>query len=60
MPDMSPIGHRDFTDGTRRPVYADPDGRQYVIGDDGERVYGTWLLEHDGADEPVIIERREG
>jgi hypothetical protein len=27
-----------FTDGTRRPVYADADGRQDVIGDDGERV----------------------
>jgi hypothetical protein len=33
-----PIGPCDFADGTCRPVHADPDGRQYVIGDDGERV----------------------
>ena len=31
-----PLGSRDFTDGTRRPVYADADGRQYVLGNDGE------------------------
>jgi hypothetical protein len=56
------IGHRDFTDGTRRPVHTDPDGRQYVIGNDGERVCATWLREWDGvtpppfgAREPVLI-----
>jgi hypothetical protein len=38
MPDPLPIGYRDFTDGARRPVYADPDGRQYVLGNDGEQV----------------------
>jgi hypothetical protein len=54
-----PLGSRDFTDGTRRPVYADRDGRQYVRGNDGERVYGTWLAEGDAADEPVIVEPRE-
>jgi hypothetical protein len=36
------LGERRFTDGTTRPVYEDPDGRQYVE-DDGVRVYGTWL-----------------
>ena len=32
------IGTRAFTNRTHRPVYADPDGRQYVIGNDGEQV----------------------
>jgi hypothetical protein len=59
MPDH-PIGARAFTDGTRRPVHADRESRQWVIGDDGERVYGTWLAESDRADEPVIVRRREG
>jgi hypothetical protein len=35
-------------------------GRQYVIGNDGERVYGTWLLEGGGTDEPTIVEHRRG
>jgi hypothetical protein len=53
------LGFRTFTDGTRRPVYADRDGRQYVLGNDGERVYGTGVPEGDAADGPVIIEPGE-
>jgi hypothetical protein len=37
-----PLGHRDFADSTRRPVYADQEGHQYVHGNIGERVNGTW------------------
>jgi hypothetical protein len=47
-----PIGERLFTDGSVRPVFELPDGRQYVECDDGERVYGTWL---PPADEPVPV-----
>jgi hypothetical protein len=46
----SVIGCRDFVDGSRRLVYEDDRG-QFVIDDDCQRVYGTFLL----ADEPVII-----
>ena len=53
------LGFRTFTDGTPRPVYADRDGRQYVLGNDGERVYGTGVPEGDAADGPVIIEPGE-
>jgi hypothetical protein len=53
-----PITYHDFTDGTRQPVHADADGRQCVIGDDGERVYGTWLPEVDGPEEPVIVDNQ--
>jgi hypothetical protein len=28
-----PLGHRWFTDGKNRPVYRDPDGRQFVLDD---------------------------
>ena len=48
------LGRRLFTDGNTRPVHVDGE-RQYVLGDDGERVYGQWLLP---SDEPVIVEDR--
>lgn len=38
------IGTRTFTDGNRRDVYGDDDGQQFVVGDDGEPVYGNWIL----------------
>jgi hypothetical protein len=51
------IGRRQFTDGMTRDVYLDDEG-QYVL-DDGERVYGVWLLDAD-ADSPVIATPRNG
>ncbi len=36
-----------------RDVYEDDDGRQWITGYDGERVYGVWLAPPD---EPVIAE----
>ena len=33
-------------------MHEDDDGRQWVTGYDGERVYGVWLLP---ADEPVVV-----
>ena len=52
-----PIGHRDFVDGTRRPIYEDAQG-QYVLDDDGGRIYGVYLIpEDDGCDTPLIVER---
>jgi hypothetical protein len=35
-------GLRLFTDGGERDVCEDADARQYVHGDDGEKVYGRW------------------
>jgi hypothetical protein len=29
--------------GVTCDVYEEPDGRQWVVGYDGERVYGVWL-----------------
>jgi hypothetical protein len=46
------VGHVPFTDGVTRDVYEDADGRQWVVGHDGERVYGVWVMP---ADEPVAV-----
>jgi hypothetical protein len=46
------IGRVPFTDGAEREVYEDDDGRQWVVGHDGERVYGVWL---PPADEPLLV-----
>jgi hypothetical protein len=47
------VGRVPFADGAERDVYEDGDRRQWVIGDDGERVYGVWL---PPPDEPAIVE----
>ena len=47
------IGSREFTDGSQREVYEDDDGRQFVLDDEGQPVYGVWIV----VDEPVIVER---
>jgi hypothetical protein len=49
------IGSLSFTDGAERAADEDATGRQYVIGDDGEPVYGQW---HSPADEPTLVEGR--
>jgi hypothetical protein len=43
------IGRVTFVDGVTRDVYEDADGQQWVIGYDGDRVYGLWLLPADQA-----------
>jgi hypothetical protein len=43
-----------FVDGIERDVFEDADGRQYVLGRDGEKLYGTWL---HPADAPIVVPR---
>ena len=50
--DRRAVGRVPFVDGAARDVYEDADGRQWVAGHDGERVYGVWLMP---ADEPVVV-----
>jgi hypothetical protein len=54
------IGTRDFTDGVTRQVLEDDDGRQWVVGPDGEPVYGNWILT-EGLVElaPIVVQARE-
>jgi hypothetical protein len=42
-----------FAAGEAREVHEDADGRQWVAGYDGERVYGAW---RPPADEPVLVD----
>jgi hypothetical protein len=42
------VAYREFVDGSMRPVYADGK-RQYVINDDGDRVYGVFFVPRDEA-----------
>jgi hypothetical protein len=49
---MNPIGETQFIDGITRPVYLDADGRQFVLDDDSNRVYGFRI----NIDEPIIVE----
>ncbi len=51
-----PLGERQFTDGTTRPIYRSDDGRQYVLDDEGEPGYGVWL-NPDEYSEPHSLSR---
>ena len=51
MSTLVPIASIPFLDGTTRPVYLDADGREYVLNDDGQPVYGEWIY----LDEPEIL-----
>ena len=52
-PQHQVVGRTPFVDGVTRDVYEDADGRQWVAGYDGERVYGAW---RPPADEPVLVD----
>jgi hypothetical protein len=53
------IGRRLFTDGVTRPAHRGPDGREYVVGSDGRRVYGTWLVPEPEPDTAIIVVDRD-
>jgi hypothetical protein len=36
--------HRVFIDGATRPIYEGWNGKQYVVDDDGNQVYGVWFI----------------
>ncbi len=57
-PQMSQvIGFRLFVDGVLWPIYEDAQG-QYVVDDDGQRVYGVFLMsEEETCDLPVLVEK---
>jgi hypothetical protein len=58
------IGRRHFIGTSPRPVYEEPQsGRQYVIDDEGTKVYGLYLIDPDDDDDdpdatPVYVERQ--
>jgi hypothetical protein len=50
------IGYRFFVDRTRRPIFEQLDGRQFVLDDAGDRVYGVWIIPKDEFDLPIIVD----
>jgi hypothetical protein len=50
------VATTEFVDGVWREVWETPDGRQYVVDDDGEFVFGVWHLPHEDSDEPAVID----
>jgi hypothetical protein len=50
-----PIARIPFTDGVECDVFQDKDDCQFVVDDDGDKVYGYWVL-MDDPDEPAIID----
>jgi hypothetical protein len=44
-----------FTGGIERDVFQDKDDRQFVVDDDGDKVYGYWV-HMDDPDEPAIVD----
>jgi hypothetical protein len=55
------IGNREFVGGLIHPVYLDMRGRQYVLGEDGEWVYGLWLYEgEDDAPDVIFLDAPHG
>jgi hypothetical protein len=50
------IAHIPFTDGVGRDVFEDSTGRQYVVNEHNERVYGMWaVVEEDFPALPVLL-----
>jgi hypothetical protein len=52
------IGTCLFGDGKARYVYEDAQAGQFIIGDDGEPVFGVWLRLEEEVDEPLVREWR--
>jgi hypothetical protein len=50
-----PVALIPLTDGVERDVHQDKDGRQFVMDDEGDKVYGYWIL-MDDSDEPAIVD----
>jgi hypothetical protein len=51
---------RVLIDGTRRDIYQQPDGRQYMLDENGERVYGAWDMQRDAMLWPDVIVQNGG
>jgi hypothetical protein len=55
---MEILAHIQFADGQPRPVI-EVDGRQYVLDDEGDRVYGVWFIPRDEEPVPIMVDARE-
>jgi PBCV-specific basic adaptor domain len=53
------VASTEFAGGAMRPVYQTPEGRQYVIDDNGQRVYGVWYWPREDHDTPAVVDDRD-
>jgi hypothetical protein len=58
MIDPEPVAQIEFTVGELRPVFETSSGQQYVLDDDGNRVYGIWFIPPEECDCPVVVDER--
>jgi hypothetical protein len=49
------LDHRLFTEGVARPVCLDAAGTQDVVGPEGERVPGVWVLPPEVPSDPSAV-----
>jgi hypothetical protein len=56
--DMAIVAYTEFTEGKMRSVFENADGRQFVIDDGGNRVFGIWFIP-EAVDRPVSVDDRE-
>jgi hypothetical protein len=57
MINPEPVAQIEFTFVELRAIFATTDGRQYVVDNDGNRVYGIWFIPPPDAecDQPIIV-----
>jgi hypothetical protein len=49
------VGYRFFIDGSKRPIYEDRHG-QYVVNDDGDQLYGVYMIPPEEPDTPLVVD----
>jgi hypothetical protein len=58
MNDAKPVAQVEFTEGEPRPVFEAMDGRQFIVDDDGNKIYGVWFIPREEFDTPFIVDER--
>jgi hypothetical protein len=48
-----------FVDGIWREVFEEPNGRQYVLDQDAEPVYGVWFIPREMPEPDAIVEAKQ-
>jgi len=55
LPPHVVLGERQFTDGAVRTVYQETDGRQFVLDDVGDKVFGVWIASEEANSDSCLI-----
>ena len=52
---MEPVAYVRFAHGPLCPVF-EADGRQFVVDDAGDQVYGVWYIPPEDGTVPIIVD----